>query len=839
MQLQHTPLLPVVLLLLLLQHATALVSQDTLYDFDNRTLYLYLHNHDADDVSHYGSSLNKIYRIPFNTRLASGDVLNCTIAAPPQQACDVLIASAVLYSLCPSQHGLLGVSKYDHVSDSWKNVTLRSNIEYFSDATYLYTDSDRTGIYIFSGTPSSDSQSLSTRMIRLDTTTWESSNATSQVQPSPFYKSTALQINSNTLALFGGVSSDNQMVSMMEIPVWQYNSWAERPCNISSAQDVQPRTGSLVLPVFSETNQFAYNDTSTDFEVSSVLMIGGIGVNNTDVYPKIAALNVSRNVWEWEDLSNDLILADNSNAKTGVKLSLDSILAAGIIYDTLLTISVSPSSSSASNNSISMNKRSLSSEFELTIQLYNATNLKRLSEVDYTTIAASAASVRPFSHSNKNLTIALSVIIPILVIIILTCLVVWLYKRYRKRQEDERNEKEIREIVDFYENQHKQFSETTFSSYDSDYKSHGGSDYDFEKININNYDDSDDLSLNSWRRKRQDFQRQKSLFSIVKPKVDNLPDYSSNSVRRSLSVASNFISHSLKRSASTQSSIATFVTAKSSLNQFDIGNDNINNAKYEFDNNANINGNVARKNSFENDLYTIHSDESTLSPTLPSPPPAIPKHTTLVSFPNRTSSTLNHIPEEASVSTFHSQTLGFIPMKQAYNSSLVSLPQHHYMQQIFSPTIDSSLTNSSSVYSYNSKSARRPLSMISTSTMSSNVIVNPYLTQVHTENTRVSPPYNSNDYDEQGSIADDVLDNMEVQILVGSKRRSKLRVVNPDEDEESLKDENDIVDISKGLNKDRQIEEKSRCSSSSKEQGEDNEVRKRVISDEYHDESFL
>lgn len=675
-------------------------------------------------------------------------------------------------------------------------------------------------------------------MIRLDTTTWETSNAKSQVQPSPFYKSTGLQINSNTLALFGGVTSDNKMVSMMEIPVWQYNSWAERPCNISAAQDVQPRTGALVFPVFSETNQFAYNDTSTDFEVSSVLMIGGVGVNNTDVYPKIAALNVSTNVWEWEDLSNDLILADNNNAKTGVKLSLDSILAAGIVYDTLLTISAS---SSSSNSSSSLSKRSSISESQLTIQLYNATNLQHLSEVDYTAISDSAASTSPFSHSNKNLTIALSVIIPILVIIILTCLFVWLYKRYRKRKEDERNEKEIREIVDFYENQHKQFSETTFSSYDSDYKSNGGSDYDFDKIDINNYNDGDDLSMNSWRRKRQDFQRQKSLFSMVKPKVDNLPDFGSNSVRRSLSVASNFISHSLKRSSSTQSSIATFVTAKSSLNQFDIGNDNINNTKFESDNNVNINSNVADadNNPLENNLYTIHSNESTLYPTLPSPPPAIPKHSTLVSFPNRTSSTLNHIPEEASVSTFHSQTLGFIPMKQAYNSSLASLPQHQYMKQISCSSINSSLTNSSSVYSYNSKSARRPLSMISTSTISSNVNVNPYLPSVDPSNYRAFPQHGGNNYDEQGSIADEGLDNMEVQILVGSKRRSKLRVVNPDEDEESSNDETNIVDISKDLNRDSQVEEKSRCSSSSKEQGKENEVRKRVISDEYHDESFL
>lgn len=834
LQYRAVPLSSTFLLLLLFlilatpRNTHALVSQDTLYDFNNRTLYIYLHNHDSSDVSQYGSSLNKLYRIPFNTKFSSGDVLNSTIASPPQKACEVVIASSVLYSLCPDTEGLLNVNRYITESDSWQDIPLNSSLRYYNGSTYLYTDSDSTGIYVFSGVSASDNTTLSTRMVRLDTSTWTISNAASQVQPSPFYKSTPLQINSNTQALFGGVSNNDKMVSMMEIPVWQYNSWAERPCNISTAQDVQPRTNSLVLPVFSESNQFSYNTTLTSFEVSSVLMLGGIGVNGTEAFPKIASLNVSTNVWEWGDLSNDLISVDGNTSQASANLSLDTILAAGMVYDTLLTITATTS------NSSSLSKRATTSDESLIIQLYNATNLEYISEIDYTAIASSSSTAKSYSHSNKNLTIALSVIIPILVIIILTCLFVWLYKRYRKKKEDERNEKEIREIVDFYENQHKQFSEATFSSYDSDYKSNG-SDYGYGNFNVNNFTDGDDLSLNSWVKKRQEFQQQKYLFNVVKPKVEGFPDLGSNSVRRSLSVASNFISHSLKRSSSTQSSIATFVTAKSSLNQSNIEKDDSNRDPYEKEKNMNNNGNTTGKTSFENDLYTIHSDESTLSPAIPSPPPAIPKHSMLVSFPNRTSSTLNHIPEEASVSTFHSQTLGFIPIKQAYNNSLASLPQHQYMKQISCSSIDSSITNSSSTYSYNSRSLKRPLSMVSSSTISSNPVVNPYLNMVHMSNSGVRPQHISSEYDEEGSIADEGLDNIEVQVLVGSKRRSKLRVVNPDEDEKNSSEEDNLVNISK----DSSNEEKPRCSSSSSQQTKNSEVRKRVISDEHHDESFL
>lgn len=106
---------------------------------------------------------------------------------------------------------------------------------------------------------------------------------------------------------------------------------------------------------------------------------------------------------------------------------------------------------------------------------------------------------------------------------------------------------------------------------------------------------------------------------------------------------------------------------------------------------------------------------------------------------------------------------------------------------------------------------------------------------VHMSNSGVRPQHISSEYDEEGSIADEGLDNIEVQVLVGSKRRSKLRVVNPDEDEKNSSEEDNLVNISK----DSSNEEKPRCSSSSSQQTKNSEVRKRVISDEHHDESFL
>lgn len=807
--------------ILLFRNVHALLSQDTLYDYNNRTLYIHLHNHDQDDLLSYGTSPNKLFKIPFDDKYLSGNQINTTIASPPNDLCHLVLTTSDLYSLCPSTDGLLNVNKYNSELDDWNNVTLASKIQYYNDSTYLFTNSDKTGIYIFSGISTDSSNgSLTKRMLRLDTLTWKTTNATSQVQPRPFYKSTPIQINPNTQALFGGITSDEEMISMMEVPVWQYNSWAERPCNISDDKSIEGRTTALVLPVFSKSNSYTTNENSTDWEVSSVFMMGGLNSDGEDADPTFASLNVSTNVWQWDYLENSF--------------ATDSIVAAGMIYDTLFTI----------RNSSTLTKRSIDSE-NLIIQLYNSTDLSSLEAVDYTDISTSS-STKTIIHVSKNLIIALSVIIPILVIIILGCLVAWLYKRYKQKKEEELNEKEIKEIVDFYEHQHKQLSELTFSSMDSDYKSNEESNYMFEQPTTS---DTDNSSINSWKKKREEYAQQKYVFDTMKPTIENIPLTGTGSLKRSLSVASNFLSHSLKRNGSTHSSIATFFTAKSNITsdpeqQLDMKTFS-RETKPSFDDDIFSYDNFTDENPFRNSLYTNKSNSMVNPKNRPEKPaPAVPRHSTLVTFPNRTNSTLNHIPEESSIKTFHSQSLGFVSMRKAYT------PQQEYMRQMACKSIDSSLTNTSSMHSQSSRSSRRPLSVTSTSTSSSS---HRTFAQGVYRSDSIQPSENKNYYyqtqhegerdqyidetDDTGSVIDDGMDNMEVQVLVGSKRRSKLRVVNPDtvveQDEENPDPDNPFDNI-------HQIEEKPRCTSSSSENSiESGNVRKRVMSDEHHDESYM
>lgn len=813
----------------LLERVSALLEQDTLYDYDRRIMYIYLHT--AGNTTDPSEELaqNVVFKIPFNSKLHSGDnISNFTIASPPHTSCEVVVAQSDLYSFCDGVKGVLAVNKYNPDSDSWRSVGLQSNLTFYNDSTYLYTNSDPTGIYIFSGVAATGH--LSDEMLRLDMTSWQSSDASSRIQPAPFYKAASLQINSNTQAMFGGISFNGSLVSMMEIPLWQYNSWAERPCTTKTEQGIGSRIGSLALPVFYNTNQYLLNETLTTFDVSSVLVLGGEDLDENPVLPDIMLLNISTNVWTWKDLDDQMAASNTDISMNNTALSIDSIDAAAIIYDTLLTLTLNSSSTSR--------KRS-TNDLTVAVQLYNATNLKYLDEMDYTYLN-NINTQYVVIHSNKNTIIAISVIIPILVTIILAVFFFWLYKRYKAKKEEERNEQEIRDIVDFYENRHKQNSDLTFSSSDSGYKSGGTFDnYDFMKVNGCTGDDN--LSIQSWRKKRREFEEQQYLFNKIKP---NVLTKSSNSLMRSLSVASNYVSQSLSRQNSTQSTIATFVTAQSSVNT------KASQHKLEKDHNTFSDGTindsfdettVINENPFESDLATIHSDIIPHTPIPTSPPPTVPKHSALVSFPNRTSSTLHHIPENSSVSTFHSQSLGFIPMKQAYYNTS---PQYNYMKQLSpnnshnsyeysmysgAPGSGSGSSNFASPSTYSSlnssltRSPRRPLSMVSSSIVSNIDFCDSECGKGYLS----SKEQDNRDYQDLGSIAESDINTMEVQVLVGSKRRSKLRVVNPDTMDNTIENDNKA-----------QVEGKNRCTSSSSEHSADNDIRKRVTSSEQHDNSF-
>lgn len=806
--------------------STALSPQDTIYDYNNRTVYIHL-NQNSNTES---EQINQLFRIPFNAKFNSGDTIsNYTITPPPTNDCSLVVTSTDLLSFCPNGKNLLAIARYDNDKDAWQNIPTKSGIMYYNDSTYIHTESDKTGIYIFSGASEFRGvTSLSNRMMRLDTQTWQASDASSRIQPQPFYKSTSVQINSNTQALFGGISGNNMLVPMMEIPLWQYNSWTERPCITIDNVPIASRIDALILPVFFNTNNYLLNETITTFEVSSILMLGGTDLNGTTVKPSVASLDISTYKWKWTDLTKNQTFKDQ-HSWDDLYSSVTSNIAAVSIYDTLLMINTD------NNNNQKRDQKSQN----YVITLYNATDFRQLDSVDYSCLNNLSLTKAQNYHFNKNLTIALSVVIPVLFIILLCVFLTYMYKKYKAKKEEERYGREVKEIVDFYENQHKRNSAYTFSSYDSDYKSTGEDDEFFDDVKINDFEDGDNLSLNSWRRKKMDFQHNISILSKVKPNFSKKNN--SSSLKRSLSNVSNIIHQSLSRKNSVHSSINAFTNG--SLGR---------NLKLD----PTCNNNSTNENPFySGESFKKPNVNQTTSPLPTPPPPAVPKHTAMFTLPDRTDSLLYHIPENTSLTTFHSQNLGYLPLKP---SPTRSSPQHNYMKKLASierhlsidSSFDSSIYSASSNFYSSSPSrspsrspkrlsisspsrspsrlAKRPLSIMSTSSLYSANDAIPHL-----------PPHKFGDFEEAdedlssiqevGSIKGDDANNIEVQVLVGSKRRTKLRVVNPDTPELPVLAEQDEEDVS-------MITE--RCVSSSSEKSKESEIRKRVVSDEYKDESF-
>lgn len=536
------------LIIILANLANCLIQQDTLYNYNNRTVYVHLKDNDNE--------YNSLLKFPFDEVYNSGDLVSTVLSTPHDPNCQLVAVSDGIIAFCNAKSGYydnlintknssLIIEKYNYTSDSWDIHYPVEEITYFNSSTYIHSRSDPDAVYIFSGFYPNSSE-LSDRMYRLDLNTYKVSNASTSVQPRPFYNATLLEINSNTEMILGGMS-DNELVSIEEIPVWQYNSWAERPANIKTSQDIHGRTGALVLPVFDENNAYTFNETAYNFEVSLVLILGGFDESGNASYPNIAKLNVSTNIWEWEDMSNQLLLANSYNKKNKTTLNLSNSIAAVVIYDTLVVIDDNTKNSKRNDG--------------YTINLFDVDTLQYKSSVNYTTNQFSTN--KKTYHTNKSLIIALSVIIPVLVLIILACFIFFTYRRYRQRKEQELNEKEISEIVDFYQNQAKQLSNSSFSSGTIIKESYSEESLPYSGVLINNFDDGDNLSIN-----RTPLQSQSFLFRTISTISKNLQPVSKHFYKNNHSPHSAMSHQSISASLNyipENSKVSTFQNGSSPL----------------------------------------------------------------------------------------------------------------------------------------------------------------------------------------------------------------------------------------------------------------------------------
>mgnify|MGYP003365584194 FL=1 len=736
-------ILAFVLFCALLNPVRAFTVRNAVYNFRNSTAYIYIEESDTyEDV---------ILELPFDSKYQSGEEVT-NFFNPPSSSCELVSANNSLLAVCPSSMSEDGINKdiivlysFNSTGRSWHTLETDKTIPLFTGSSYMNTFDDPTSLYIFGGYDNY-TQEVSNRTLKIDLTHLTVSNFSTTIQPSSFYGASSVPIDYNTELLIGG-KVDDGWISLSQMALWQYEAWAFKSVSKASTKSINPRLYPLTLPLFGKGNFVSAFESNnfTGFDVSSVLIIGGELLNGYS-NPQFAMLNTTSSTWSWESLDDSISIANSKmNSKYDDNLSLDDIMGAAVIYDTLIVIS--NSSGADVKTTSSKQKRS----YSYYMKLYNTTTFEIIDKIDYTDLDQSETHTIE-KVSNKDTIIALSTVIPVLSIIIAVVGGILVRKKYKKRKEEKENEREMREIMEFYKAPGQDGSYSTFGSGSSTDVSEKPTSSRFSNCNgtevlVNNYDDGDNLSISSWKRKREMYERQKkgkllqsiSHKSCIKSNTNEADEEylksEEGSLVRRLSTLSSRLGRSLRRTFSYQSSIRSY-----SINQ------NGSNYQTEDDDISPENSTIKRPTSTYSGRYVL----------------------------KKSNSTLYRIPENSSVSGHHRSFIGqreslYFHSSETLNEGKIS-PERSVLsgstKSMSSPS--SSPSMHTSVHTESTPSA----SVLSSLKLNSATIIPP-------PNSSYVPPFGEDEEPDE---------NLDVQILVSSKRRSKLHVTNPDlERERSLR----------------------------------------------------
>lgn len=689
------------------------IERETVYNYGNDTAYI--HIYDGEEL---------IIPLQFNEKYETGAEISDTIALPGD-SCTLFSASSDLYAICADANNYTEISLYNSSSDSWSELDLADDIPMYEGTAYMNTFDDPDSLYIYGGMDTDDDK-ISSRLKRIGLDDMSVNNVSVSITPSSFYGSSNLKITYNTELLIGGKTSSG-WIGMGQLPMWQYGSWSFKTTTTDDDDTINSRIKPLLLPIF-ESSMLQTAATSGNFsffEVENVLMIGG-ELSSSSGGPDFAQLNVSASNWGWSSLDDTITAANKKNTKQNYELELDTMLGAAVIYDTLVVIT-------DTGNSTSSNKRSTG----YYVSLYGTDDMKVLTSVDYSSVGETK-TVGGHS-SNKAIVIALAVVLPILLIVLLAVLALFLYKRHKKKQEEEANEKEMKDIMEFYKAAPANVnnSSSTFSSSDLSSKPRTSQEenYNEKEVQVNNFDDGDNLSISSWRRKREMYEQQKKMRD--------------GSIRRTLSTMSSNLGKSLRRSFSYQSSTG------GSLRFTNIPEDQ------EIDTPMPVESAPMNKASSNAGLYQIPEDSS------------------VDGWPKRQASKSSLYFHPKDPSSEH-----VTPVKQQQNRPLGSPIRPPVQIQSPSPVRAS---QAAEIYTPQKSPPRSPQRsqrspQRSPQRSQSPMSLHSMPTTLHKSSMRLAQT-RSLHYEPENpfiSILDDQPDVDDVQILVSSKRRSKLHVTNPD-----------------------------------------------------------
>lgn len=471
-------------------------SWNTLYSLTNGKIYLHLKNNDLISLNFSISGFDNLHS---NSHYLTSDIdysndqkIN-KLASPPENSTLTLINDDLYaflgntdsqddkYDTCGE--GVLSLQKYDSDLNDWKELDQDLDFDdvndssYYRYATYFSTPTNNNTIYLYGGYCDSNSE-VTNRLLSLDLNTFKFSNITTTTKPQSFYgASNLLAPNPQTQLVIGG-ESDNSWLNMYQLATWNFESgWSFKQIESStSGNTINSRKFSLSLPIFKQLSDNKIDTISNHYNVEEVLVIGG-EVSNSKANPIFSKLSIDSNYWYWNTIND-------------TDLDYDEILGAATIFNTLVIIN--------STSDSSKSKRGESDSYS--INLYDTSNLKSVDSLKENTTSKSKSTTTSNKKNSVKKKAILGTVLPVTAIgfAVVAGLLI-LNRRKRKRNNDEL------ETIDYQFGNY--FDQQSFNRLEADgYQSHSRNISEFtthhQHKNINsspNTDLSDDYTYKKIR----------------------------------------------------------------------------------------------------------------------------------------------------------------------------------------------------------------------------------------------------------------------------------------------------------------------------------------------------
>ncbi|CUM64414.1 uncharacterized protein PRCAT00002017001 [Priceomyces carsonii] len=453
---------------------------NTLYSLSEGKIYVHLNNNDVIKLNFSitgfsGSSQSGNE----HTNLIDNQIVT-TIKSPPLGS-TLFLVDEVLYGLNSQSNsssskdlcgtGALKVVKYNDRDNKWTEYTDELNFDEIEDTSFyayptILTSPVSDEVFIYGGL-CGKSNEASSRLLSFDPKKLKFSNVSTATKPQPFYGAANVIAPSPQKQLVVGGQSNGGWLSMNQLATWDFSAgWSFEQVPPNAKVEVYSRKFALALPVFEPLANDSEEAISDYYKAKEIVLVGGevLKDNPSNLY---ARLSVNTNSWSWS-----LINATN--------VDYSQIAGAATIFETLVII-----------NSSTTKQRRLSSSSQYAINLYDVSTFESVSSLKDNTKEKSSKSSSDLSLKGKAI---LGTVLPISIIALVLGVSFFFLKkrRDRQRQEAEENDYQIGNFYDQESREHKGPLITKPGFLDSN-----------STIDV--------ASIDSWVRKRQEFDLQRGM----------------------------------------------------------------------------------------------------------------------------------------------------------------------------------------------------------------------------------------------------------------------------------------------------------------------------------------